>query len=214
VGGNCAVVRAFQWLTVPPSGVTRIASYVDDCATTDESSALVVFDISNIVAEVNALPKRTCRVIRAGATFTAVAPARTTIALGPGEATNCVGSVQRATNSSWTTIPTEDHRSSQFLNATSTPLDPSVPLLPIHIPPRAGEPGIPGSWQISSGVFSIDLTDAMQRWVDVGTSNDGIVLLPQDTGTLGGAKAPGATSAGCSWDLRLELATVTLDVTR
>jgi hypothetical protein len=217
VGGTCAVPRTFQWLTDPPPGLTRIASYVDDCGTTDESSALIVLNISSIIAEVNALPKRTCRVIRAGAIFTAVAPARTTISLGPGEAANCVGSVQRATNSSWATVPKEDHRSNGFSNATSTPLDPSAPLLPIHLPSRAGEPGIPGSCQISSsGSFSIDLTDAMQRWVDFSATNpnDGIVFLPQDTGTLKGAMAPGATSAGCSWDLRLDAATVTLDVSR
>jgi hypothetical protein len=174
---------------------------------------LVTFNLSNVSAALAGLSSRACRIISAEASFEPIT--KSTIGLGANEAANCLGSVHVATNGDWSVIPAEDHRSQQFLTATSSILDTRAPMLPIHIPARPGDaPTPPAAWSIQKGIVSIDITNAVQMWIDRSTPNNGIVLFPQVAlSALDGAKAAGANSAGCATDLRFVEAKVLVDVT-
>jgi hypothetical protein len=213
LGGTCNVTRAFNWPIGAPAGVTRIASYVDDCGGTDEESALLVFDFTALTSALAGKSPKTCRVISASALFTTTNPTRTNLPTAAGEAINCVGKVDMATNAAWMTIPAEDYRSNQFLNATSGPVDPpGNGLLPIHVPARAGEPAVPSTWGLSPNTFSVDLTQAVQSWIDLGAANNGIVIFPQTANlALNDAKGTGQATGGCLWDFSMGVGTVRYD---
>jgi hypothetical protein len=184
-----------------------VGSYVDDCTFKDELTVHVALDLSQVAAAVAALPRKqngACRILSASLVFNKVSE-RQSIALNPGEFPICVGQVRRATNADWNTVPAEDSWTNQFLGATSEPLDPLTPVLPIHVPPRAGEPVPAPAWRVNELFLRADLLDAMRRWIELGAANDGIVFRPQDVlGPLSDAKPAGSMNAWCAWDMKFD----------
>jgi len=206
---HCAP-RTFTWPSTSSAGSIRVGVYGDLCYR-DESSALVILDLSAAASLLNSLPPRpdgSSRIVTAGAVLP-IGPARSRLSLRPGESAFCLGYLYRATNDVWSRLPESDDWVNQFRNATYELLDPGVGALPVHLPPRAGEslptspPAQPG-WTFSSQLLEANLTNVMRSWLEQGVPNYGIVF-----------RAPSAVDfdgLGCVADFQRGLIGLTIDI--